>query len=94
MPVGLNPFLPVHGAVGYQPVIQTLSEGMPNYAPMAVVSADRRYVRVSWPSGGPMFSSIPKVTTFNYSTGSSSSSSNPGTGGQGFTGGDTGSGIQ
>ena len=44
-----------NGAVGYQPVIQTLPEGT-NMSVTAVVSADRRYVRIT-PS--PLFSTIP-----------------------------------
>jgi hypothetical protein len=59
------------GAVGYQPVIITLSEGA-NFSATAVVSADRRYVRCT---SVPFFSTIPKVNTFNYSAGSSGSSS-------------------
>ena len=70
------------GAVGYQPVIVTLPEGASMRA-MAVISADRRYVRCS-PS--LFFSAIDKVTTFNMSTGLNSTSSGGGTGGQGFGG--------
>ena len=64
---------PFVGAVGYQPIIITLPEGA-NLAANAVVSADRRYVRVS---AVPLFSSITKVTTFNYVAGTSSSQSYP-----------------
>ena len=76
-------FIPVvnGGAVGYQPVIITLPEGA-NLMAMAVISADRRYVRVS-PS--PMFSGIAEVNTFNFASGESGQSGG-GTGGQGFGG--------
>ncbi|MDO4558846.1 MAG: hypothetical protein Q4C47_07770, partial [Planctomycetia bacterium] len=65
---------------GYAPEITWISEGamaMVN----AVISADRRYVRIT-PT--PMFQQIKKVDTFNYASGSSTSSdstsSNSGTG--------------
>ncbi len=67
-------------AVGYQPVIITLPEGA-NLAASGVVSADRRYVRISCV---PLFSSITKVTTFNFVSGSGSSSQGPG--GTGYSG--------
>jgi hypothetical protein len=54
-----------NGAVGYQPVIQTLPEGT-NMSVTAVVSADRRYVRIT-PT--PLFSTIPQVDTFNFASG-------------------------
>jgi hypothetical protein len=60
----------MRGAVGYQPVIITLPEGV-NMSAVAVVSADRRYVRCTTQ---PLFSSIPKVNTFNYVTGSGGTS--------------------
>jgi hypothetical protein len=47
------------------PVITTLPEGT-NMSAIAVVSADRRYVRIT-PT--PLFSSIPEVNTFNFATG-------------------------
>jgi hypothetical protein len=79
----VSPFF-IQGAVGYQPIIITLPEGA-NLMASGVVSADRRYVRVSCV---PLFSQISKVTTFNYSTGSSSSQSYPngysGTSGGGY----------
>ncbi len=73
------PYFPT-GAVGYQPVIITLPEGA-NFMATAVVSADRRYVRIT---SVPFFSAIDKVTTFNYSSGASSTQSGGGTGGQGY----------
>lgn len=79
----ITPFV-LQGAVGYQPIIITLPEGA-NLEATAVVSADRRYVRISCV---PLFSQISKVTTFNYSTGESSSQSYPngysGTSGGGY----------
>jgi len=51
--------------VGYQPVITSLPEGA-NLMATAVISADRRYVRIT-PT--PMFSSIGAVRTFNYVSG-------------------------
>lgn len=53
------------GAVGYRPEIISLPEGA-NFNSNAVISADRRYVRVS-PS--PTFSQVTEVSTFNYVTG-------------------------
>ncbi len=76
------------GAVGYQPVIITLPEGA-QWVPTAVISADRRYVRYS---GGPFFSGVGKVTTFNTSTGANGTGTG-GTGGQGFSGGGFGGGT-
>lgn len=74
---GLNSILPMvpRGAVGYMPIIITLPEGV-NMSAVAVVSADRRYVRCTTQ---PLFSQIPKVNTFNYVSGSSGTS-NGGTG--------------
>ena len=54
------------GAVGYQPQISTLPEGA-NYYARAVVSADRRYVRVTTT---PLFSGVGQVTQFSSSGGS------------------------
>jgi hypothetical protein len=78
------------GAVGYQPVIITLPEGT-NLEAQAVVSADRRYVRVSCV---PLFSGVPSVTTYNTSSGATSTAtSGSGTGFSGYSGtsGQTGS---
>ena len=66
----------LQGAVGYQPVITTLPEGT-NLVATAVISADRRYVRIS---AVPLFSSIGNITTFNFATGAQSVQS--GSGGQ------------
>ena len=61
---GFNPFVRP-GAVGFRPVITTLPEGA-NLAATAVMSADRRYVRIT---AIPIFSQIGKVLTFNIITG-------------------------
>ncbi len=72
------------GAVGYQPVIVTLPQSSSLFA-TAVVSADRRYVRIS---PVPFFSQIGQVQTFNFATGQSSTSGS--TSGGGTTSGGTG----
>jgi hypothetical protein len=69
------------GAVGYQPVIITLPEGT-NLAATAVISADRRYVRVSCV---PLFSGVAQVNTFNTSTGATAQT-NSGAGFSGYSG--------
>jgi uncharacterized membrane protein YgcG len=71
------------GAVGYRPVITALPEGA-NFSSNAVISADRRYVRVS-PS--PTFSQVTEVSTFNFVTGSGTTQQQPGAGGGGGLGG-------
>ncbi len=73
-PFGLSP------GVGFQPIIETLPEGA-NLMAMAIISADRRYVRIS-PS--PMFSQIGDVNTFNFVSGESGEA--PGGAGGGFGG--------
>jgi hypothetical protein len=50
------------GAVGFQPIVQTLPEGRMMQV-LGVVSADRRYVRVAV---SPIFSSIGDVQTFTF----------------------------
>ena len=82
----INPFF-ARGAVGYQPVIITLPEGA-MMGVTAVVSHDRRYVRIT-PT--PFFSGVSEVNTFNFVAGTSGTS-NGGTGGQGFGGGGGGGG--
>jgi hypothetical protein len=77
----------VPGAVGYQPQIITLPEGA-QFRATAVISADRRYVRIS---SLPFFSTIGEVSTFNFATGGSTSqgggNNNPFGGGGGVGGG-------
>ena len=72
------------GAVGYRPVITTLPEGA-NLGANAVISADRRYVRIS-PT--PFFSQVTDVVTFNFVTGNTMNTTNQFmNGGNGFFGG-------
>ncbi|MEX2560669.1 MAG: hypothetical protein WD403_12180, partial [Pirellulales bacterium] len=81
---GVNPF--IQGAVGYQPVIIVLPKGAFMSA-TAVISADRRYVRIT---PFPTFSGISEVNTFNFATGGSGTGG--GAGGGGFGGGGGGGG--
>ncbi len=53
------------GAVGFMPVVISLPEGTGLFA-QAVVSADRRYVRLT---ATPFFSFVAEVNTFNMQTG-------------------------
>ena len=62
-------------------VVQLLPEGT-NLMGSAVISADRRYVRVN---SVPFFSGVGEVNTFNYATGASQTGRG-GTGGAGFSG--------
>lgn len=73
------------GAVGYTPVIDTLSEGAMLFTTV-VVSHDRRYVRIT-PT--PNFQGIGEVFTFNSATGDQGQN----TGGSGGFGGGTGGGV-
>jgi hypothetical protein len=79
---GVNAGIPRvrQNAVGYQPIITTLPEGMWLYPITAVVSADRRYVRIT---ASPNFSSIPAVNTFNFVSGEGGSTGGGGMGGYG-----------
>jgi len=58
---------------GFRPVITTLPEGT-NMTATAVVSADRRYVRIT---AIPLFSLIGDVTTFNFQTGDTQDPNDP-----------------
>jgi hypothetical protein len=78
------PFFGGSGPVGYQPRITTLPEGL-NHSVRAVVSHDRRYVRVT---ATPFFSGIGQVTTFSFSGGGAGG----GMGGGGMGGGGMGGG--
>ena len=75
-------YLNLSGAVGYMPVIWTLKPGA-TYGATGVVSADRRYVRISV---APSFSSIKSVKTFNFVTGDSNDNSSQYSGGGGSMG--------
>ncbi len=61
---GFHPF-GGNRVVGYRPVITWLPEGT-SLGVGAVVSPDRRYVRIN---AAPFFSHIPQVDTFNFATG-------------------------
>lgn len=95
-PMFIDPFarlaLPVgRGAVGFRPQITTLRDGPVLFAGPAVVSADRRFVRMTL---SPQFSTIGDVQTFNFATGAvgngNGSGNTPGTGGGVGGGGGTG----
>ena len=86
---GNFPFFGIRsGAVGYMPVVITLSEGT-MLSVTGVVSADRRYVRIT---PFPYFSAIGEVNTFNFVTGEGGTTAG-GTGGQGFAGAGGGAGT-
>jgi hypothetical protein len=53
------------GAVGFQPVIRIVPDGS-QLSAQAIVSADRRYVRIS---SLPLFTSITDVFTFSFVSG-------------------------
>lgn len=74
--------------VGYEPVIMFIQEGAFCMV-TAVISADRRYVRVA---PMPNFQAIGEVNTFNTTTGEAGSLGQGGTGGRGFGGGGFGGG--
>ncbi len=76
---------PGAGAVGYMPTVTTLMDGA-NLSVSGVVSADRRYVRLS-PT--PFFSGIGEVFTYNLVTGGQGQNQ----GGAGGIGGAGGGGI-
>ncbi len=76
-------FGPRRSAVGFQPQITTLNEGAQMGA-LAIISADRRYVRIS---PFPFFSQIGDVTTFNFVTGAEGGGGGGGGGGIGGGGG-------
>ncbi|MGB7324720.1 MAG: hypothetical protein WBD31_07600, partial [Rubripirellula sp.] len=71
------------GAVGFQPQLTVLPEGASN-STLAIISADRRYVRIS-PS--PIFSQVGDVSTFNFVSGESTNQGAAGGGAAGGLGG-------
>src|SRR5262245_18446882 len=89
--LGFVPGFFLRGAVGYRPVLSTLPTGAFMNVTSAVISADRRYVRVA-PS--PNFTQVTEVNTFNFvlGTGSTQSQGQGGVGGGGFGGGGIGGG--
>lgn len=66
------------GAVGFTPTVQFFPDGVSNTA-MAIVSGDRRYVRISV---APLFSTITDVFTFSFLN-NGNPSGNPGLNGNG-----------
>jgi hypothetical protein len=78
---GFNPVLGGNGTVGYQPVITTLLDGI-SLGVTAIVSADRRYVRLAV---APSFTTITGVDVFSFVGGLPQ-------GGAGGTGGGQGAG--
>jgi uncharacterized membrane protein YgcG len=89
-PGRIPPFF--RGAVGYRPLIMPIMTGMQFFA-SAVVSGDRRYVRVT---ASPMFNDILAVDTFNFVSGEGGQGGGGGGlggGGGGFGGGGGGGGF-
>ncbi len=85
---GIGGVFPLVGqsAVGFRPVITKLPEGA-NMAANAVVSADRRYVRITVL---PLFSQVGRVLAFNIITGQITDGDPDFTGGRGGGGGGPG----
>jgi hypothetical protein len=75
--------LPRRGGVGVRPVITVLPEGA-NFMSTAVISADRRYVRVT---PMPVFSLIGEVSTFTFTGDDTGMGGTGGIGGGGGMGG-------
>ncbi|HVC95853.1 MAG TPA: VWA domain-containing protein [Pirellulales bacterium] len=82
----VNPFF-VQGAVGYMPITSSFPKGAGMFVNSAVVSADRRYVRVN---PIPFFVGVTQVNTFNFVTGAGGSSAGGGGGGGGVSSGNGG----
>ncbi len=85
-------FVPRRGLVGSRPIITTLPEGTNMTVQSAIVSPDRRYVRISIPPFPPIASGVGAVTTFNFSSGQAGrglpdNDDEQGQGGQGQGGG-------
>lgn len=78
------------GPVGFMPRIQQFPEGQQMDA-MAIISADRRYVRFTLMGTRPISSSITEVNTFNFVTGQGGTQGGAG-GGIGGGGGGIGGG--
>ena len=57
------------GLVGSRPIVTTLPEGNSLTVQSAIVSPDRRYVRISIPAFPPISSGVGAVSTFNFATG-------------------------
>jgi hypothetical protein len=80
------------GAVGYRPVIQAFPEGNQLDA-MAIISADRRYVRFTLMGSQPVASGVTSVSTFNFVSGATDGGGGGGAGGGGGLGGGGGGGL-
>ncbi|MCH7728202.1 MAG: hypothetical protein IH991_17250, partial [Planctomycetes bacterium] len=76
------------GGVGFRPQITTLPEGT-NQTMTGIISADRRYVRIT---AMPVFSAVGDVTTFSTAPGGGGQGGQGGFGGGGFGGGGFGGG--
>ena len=76
-------------AIGYRPQITTLLEGT-SLTVLPVVSADRRYVRLSV---APFFSNITDVQTFTFAGGGTTGGATGGVGGAGGGAGGAGGGV-
>ena len=77
------------GAVGFRPIIQVLNDGTQMIA-TAVISADRRYVRVT---AAPNFTGIGNVSTFTFAGAADDLGGLVGGGGGGGLGGGGGGGL-
>ncbi|WP_198953651.1 hypothetical protein [Rhodopirellula sp. MGV] len=86
---GNNPFWRRAPAVGFQPQITQLPEGA-GMTGLAIISADRRYVRIS---PAPFFSQVGDVTTFNFVSGTSGTGTGGGAAGGGNAAGGLGGGA-
>ena len=62
---GVTPVVGSRGAIGFQPVITNIREGI-GFSAMAVVTGDRRYVRLSV---APFFSQVIGVDSFTIPSG-------------------------
>jgi uncharacterized membrane protein YgcG len=74
------------GAVGYRPIITTLPEGNQMDA-LAIISADRRYVRFTLFGTQPISSSVSDVQTFSFVSANNQTGGGGGIGGGGGFGG-------
>lgn len=92
-PFGRLAFPLARGGVGFRPQLTNLQDGPQLTAGPAVVSADRRFVRMTL---SPVFQTIGEVQTFNFASGSvgnGNGSGNTNTGGGGAGGGGAGGGT-
>jgi hypothetical protein len=78
-----------NAAVGYQPVISLISQGV-QFNTLAVISGDRRYVRLAV---NPIFSVITDVQTFSFINGGNAGGGGGAAGGGAGGGGTAGGGV-